>query len=118
MSHAVDLYAALTEAPDEKARAKIIAEALERFEEQYPRLPDMATQGHVREAGLRLQKEIEQVRKEIEQVRKETEQMRADLRTEIEQVRANVIKWVVGVVTTNTVVIVAAMLGGFLYIAG
>ncbi len=107
MTKAVDLYAALTEAPDEKARAKIIAEALERFEEQYPHLPDVATQGHLRETELRLQKEIEQVRAdlrtEIEQVRKEMEQMRAD-----------VIKWVVGMVTSNTVVVVAAVA----YLAG
>jgi uncharacterized protein involved in exopolysaccharide biosynthesis len=88
----------------------VIAEAFERLEERYPHLPDLATQGDVREAALRLQKEIEQVRaglsatelglrKEIEQVRadlratelglrKEIEQLRAELKADIEQLRA------------------------------
>jgi hypothetical protein len=114
MSSSVALYEALTSAPDERARARVIAEAFERLEERYPHLPDLATQGHLRESELRLRKEIEQVRaelreselrlkKEIEQVRaelreselrlkKEIEQVRADLSKEIEQVRANVSK--------------------------
>jgi hypothetical protein len=35
------------------------------LEERYPHLPELATQGHVRESELRLQKEIEQVRAEV-----------------------------------------------------
>jgi vacuolar-type H+-ATPase subunit I/STV1 len=104
MSSSVALYEALTSAPDERARARVIAEAFERLEERYPHLPDLVTHGHLRETELRLQKEIEQVRadlsKEIEQVRaelreaelrlqKEIEQVRADLTRAIEQVRAD-----------------------------
>ncbi|EGV17061.1 coiled-coil domain-containing protein [Thiocapsa marina] len=104
MSSSVALYDALTSAPDDRARARVIAEAFERLEERYPHLPDLATQGHVRESELRLQKEIEQVRaglretelrlkKDIEQLRAELkadiEQLRAELKADIEQIRAD-----------------------------
>lgn len=100
MSSVVALYDALASAPDERARARVIAEAFERLEERYPHLPELATQGHVRESELVLRKEIQQVRAgleiKIEQVRKEIEQVRAYLRAtelrlqkEIEQVRAD-----------------------------
>ncbi|MEY6433685.1 coiled-coil domain-containing protein [Thioalkalicoccus limnaeus] len=91
MTSSVALYEALTSAPDERARARVIAEAFERLEERYPHLPELATQGHVRESELRLQKEIERVRAElkldIEQIRAEIEQVRAELKLDIEQVR-------------------------------
>ena len=121
MSSSVALYEALTNAPDDRARARVIAEAFERLEERYPHLPDLATQGHVRESELRLQKEIEQVRAEIEQVRAEVEQVRAGLREtelrllkEIEQVRGEVartkvdlIKWIVPLMFAQVAAIAA-----------
>ena len=92
MTSSVALYEALTTAPDERTRARVIAEAIERLEERYPHLPDLATQGHVREAELRLQKEIEQVRAELREtelrLKKEIEQVRAELKSDIEQIRA------------------------------
>ncbi len=88
MTSSVALYEALTSATDDHARARVIAEAFERLEERYPHLPDLATQGHLRETELRLQKEIEVVRREIEVVRREIEQIRAELKADIEQVRA------------------------------
>ncbi|MFB1486516.1 MULTISPECIES: DUF1640 domain-containing protein [unclassified Thiocapsa] len=99
MSSSVALYEALTTAPDDRTRARVIAEAFERLEERYPHLPDLATQGHVRESELRLQKDIEQVRAELRatelRLQAEIEQVRTDLRAtelrlqgEIEQVRA------------------------------
>ena len=94
MISSVALYEALTTAPDDRTRARVIAEAFERLEERYPHLPELATQAHVRESELRLQKEIEQVRAEIEQVRAELkayiEQIRAELKLDIEQVRAEI----------------------------
>jgi hypothetical protein len=63
----------------------VIAEAFERLEERYPHLPDLATQGHVRESELRLQRDIEQVRADL---KGDIEQVRADLKGDIEQVRA------------------------------
>jgi len=96
MPSVIDLYERLSTAPDDKTRAKIIAEAFEALEERYPHLGDMATRQDLRETELRLLKEIEQVRAnlrvEIEQVRVEIEQVRADLSKEIEQVRADLSK--------------------------
>jgi len=111
MGSVVALYEALASAQDERARARVIAEAFERLEERYPNLPELAAQGHLREGELRLQKDIELVRaelketelrlqKEIELVRaelKETElrlqkeivQVRADLTVQIEQLRGD-----------------------------
>ncbi|MGZ8245791.1 hypothetical protein, partial [Methylomagnum sp.] len=59
---ALHIYEQLTEAPDERTKAKVIAEAFGQLEERYPHLKEIATQGHVRESELRLQKEIEGVR--------------------------------------------------------
>lgn len=85
MTSSVALYEALTTAPDDRARARVIAEAIERLEERHPHLPDLATQGHIREAELRLQKEIEQVRADL---KSNIEQLRAELKADIEQIHA------------------------------
>ena len=94
MSAALRLYEQLTEAKDDKTRARLIAEAFDELEDRFPQLADLATQGHVRESELRLQKEIEVVRKEIEVVRKEIEVVRKEIKEaegrlgkEIEQIR-------------------------------
>jgi chromosome segregation ATPase len=87
MTSSVALYEALTTAPDDRARARVIAEAFERLEERYPHLPELATQAHVRESELRLQKEIEQVRAEL---KSDIEQVRADLKLDIEKVRGDI----------------------------
>ena len=118
MTSSVALYEALTSAPDDRTRARVIAEAFERLEERYPHLPDLATQGHVRESELRLQKEIEQVRAELREselrLKKEIEQVRADLSKEIEQIRAEIarakvdmLKWIVPLMIGQVVVIAA-----------
>ncbi len=129
MTSVVALYDALTAAPDDRARARVIAEAFERLEERYPHLPDLATQGHVREAELRLQKEIAQVHAElkldIEQVRsdlratelslkKDIEQLRAELKLDIERVRGEVartkidlLKWIVPLMFAQVAAIAA-----------
>jgi hypothetical protein len=122
MKSSVALYEALTSAPDERARARVIAEAFERLEERYPHLPDLATQGHLRETELRLQKEIEQLRADltlaIERVRadlsKDIEQVRADLSKEIEQVRGDIarakvdmLKWMVPLMLGQVALIAA-----------
>jgi dynactin complex subunit len=92
MTSSVALYEALTSAPDERTRARVIAEAFERLEERYPHLPELATQGHLRESELRLKKDIEQVRAELREtelrLQKEIGQLRADLSKDIEQSRA------------------------------
>ena len=118
MSSVVALYEALTSAPDERSRARVIAEAFEDLEDRYPHLPDLATQGHVREAELRLQKEIEQVRADMRatelRLQKEIEQVRADLTLKIEQVRGEVartkidlLKWLVPLMLAQVAAIAA-----------
>ncbi len=67
MTVALRLYEQLSEATDDKTRARLIAEALGSLEERYPQLGEVATHAHGRESELRLQKEIEVVRKEIKQ---------------------------------------------------
>jgi hypothetical protein len=61
MSAALDLYAKLTETTDEKERAHLIAAAFDALQARFPQISDLATQGHVRETELRLQKEIKEV---------------------------------------------------------
>ena len=65
MTSSVAVYEALTTAPDDRACARVIAEAIERLEERYPHLPDLATQGHLRESELRLQKEITHIKLDL-----------------------------------------------------
>jgi wyosine [tRNA(Phe)-imidazoG37] synthetase (radical SAM superfamily) len=112
MSAALRLYEQLTEAKDDKTRARLIAEAFDELEDRFPQLADLATQGHVRESELRLQKEIEVVRKEIkevegrlrkeiEAVRKETEQIRLEtkaLEVRLTQATHRQTMWIIGAV--------------------
>ena len=112
MSAALRLYEQLTEAKDDKTRARLIAEAFDELEDRFPQLADLATQGHVRESELRLQKEIEVVRKEIkevegrlrkeiEAVRKETEQIRLETKTlevRLTQAMHRQTMWIIGAV--------------------
>jgi len=122
MSSVVELYEALSTAPDDRTRARVIAEAFERLEDRYPHLPELATQGHVRESELRLQKEIEQVQAnlklEIQQVRAELkleiEQLRSELKLDIERVRGEVarvkidlLKWLVPLMFAQVAAIAA-----------
>lgn len=122
MSSVVELYEALSTAPDDRTRARVIAEAFERLEDRYPHLHELATQGHVRESELRLQKEIEQVQAnlklEIEQLRAELkleiEQLRSELKLDIERVRGDVarvkidlLKWLVPLMFAQVAAIAA-----------
>lgn len=95
---ALHLYEQLTEAPDDKAKAKIIAETLSQLEDHFAAVGDVATRSQVRETELRLQKEIKEAEvrlhkelKEIEaQLRKEIKEIEAELRKDIEQVRLEI----------------------------
>jgi hypothetical protein len=126
MSSVVELYEALSTAPDDRTRARVIAEAFERLEDRYPHLPELATQGHVRESELRLQKEIEQVqanlkleieqlrsevKREIEQLRSELkrdiEHLRSELKLDIAQVKIDLLKWLVPLMFAQVAAIAA-----------
>jgi hypothetical protein len=92
MPSVVELYEALASAPDDRARARVIAEAFERLEERYPHLPDLATQQHLRETELRLQREIEQVRADLTL---QIEQLRGEFKIDIERSRNSLLAWLV-----------------------
>ncbi|WP_295408074.1 DUF1640 domain-containing protein [uncultured Thiocystis sp.] len=111
MSSVVALYEALTSAPDDRTRARLIADAFERREDRYPHLPELATQGHVRESELRLQKKIAQVQANL---KIEIEQVRADLKLDIERLRGEVarikidlLKWLVPLMFAQVAAIAA-----------
>ncbi|NCC26954.1 MAG: DUF1640 domain-containing protein [Gammaproteobacteria bacterium] len=92
MRSVVELYEALASAPDERARARVIAEAFERLEERYPHLPELVTQDHLRESELRLTREIEQVRADLT-IR--IEQLRGEVMAAIERSRNTLLLWLI-----------------------
>ncbi len=85
MSAALQLYTQLTEASDDKTRARLIADAFDALEARFPQIMDLATQGHVRESELRLQKEIKEVEARLQ---KEIKEVEARLQKEIKEVDA------------------------------
>ena len=105
MSAALRLYEQLTEAKDDKTRARLIAEAFDELEARFPQLTDLATQGHLRESELRLRKEIELVRAELREtelrLQKEIEQIRAD----IARAKVDILKWIVPLMVGQVAVI-------------
>jgi len=58
---ALRIYEQLIDAPDDKTRPRIIAEAIGKLEDRYPQLKEVATHPQLRETELRLQKEIKEV---------------------------------------------------------
>jgi hypothetical protein len=90
MSVALKLYEQLTDAADDRERFRLIADAIGMLEDAWPRAGEIARAGDVREAELRLQKEIEVVRKEIAEtegrLRKEIAETEGRLRKELAEV--------------------------------
>lgn len=133
MTSPIQLYEALTSAPDDKTRARIIAEAFERMEKRYPEVKDLATRTALSETELRLQKEIEGVRKEIAGIHQEIAGLHqeiagihkeiagnqkevagihkeiADVRVAVAETKASVLRWVAGLLAGQTAVIIAAL---------
>ena len=91
---ALHIYEQLTDAPDDKTRAWIIAEAIGQLEDRYPQLKEVATQPQLRETELRLQKEIKEVeanlQKEIQQTRLEIKEVEANLQKDIQLTRLEI----------------------------
>ena len=101
MTLAFELYDQINEAPDDRTRFRLLVDAIRALEERWPQPGDIARGADVREAELRLQKEIEVVRKEmkeaelrlqgeIEGVRKEIKEVELRLQGEIEGVRKEI----------------------------
>jgi len=104
----LELYDKLRLAPDEEARARLIAQAFSLLEARYPHLDDLVTtrelstselklikeielvRGEIKETELRLVKEIEAVRAETEKVRGEIKETELRLVKEIEAVRGEI----------------------------
>jgi hypothetical protein len=70
---ALHLYEQLSEATDDKSRAKIIAEAFGELEERYPQIKEIVTTPQLRETELRLQKEIKEVEAKLQMEIREVE---------------------------------------------
>lgn len=133
MVSSVALYEELTNAPDERTRMRLLAEALERLEHHRPLPEGLATTQQLSETELRLRKEIEQLRndteglrkdseglrketeelrKEVQQLRKEVEQLRHEtekVRAEIAYAKADAVKWIAGLLVVQGAAIVGAM---------
>jgi hypothetical protein len=129
---ALNLYEQLAQAPDERTRAKIIAEAFIHLEERYPAIKEVATESQVRETELRLQKEIREVelrlqkeirqvelslQKEIEGVRLEIKEVELRLQRDIKGVevkiaetRSDLVRWVVSVSILQGTLIIGVLL--------
>jgi len=84
----LELYDKLRLAPDEEARARLIAQAFSLLEARYPHLDDLVTTRELSTSELKLIKEIELVRAETEKVRGELKETELRLVKEIEAVRA------------------------------
>ncbi len=135
MGYAVRVYEAFK---DDEVKAKVLAEFIEKVEEainnnqlatrQDLNVQELKLTKEIKEVELKLTKEIEQVRadltKEIEQVRadltKEIEKVRAELRLEIEkvrvemqQVKTSILKWLIGLLLTQTITIIGVIAGLF-----
>ncbi len=87
----IDLYERLSSAPDERPRAKVIAEAFEMLDDRYPQLQEMVTQQDLQRTERVLTNANAEIRLGIEQVRADLttriEEIRADLTANIEQLR-------------------------------
>ena len=139
MNVALRVYEQLTDAGEDKHRARVIADGFEQMEERYAPLRDTATQGHLRETELRLQKEIREIEgklqkeirevelkltKEIESVRLEIREVEMKLTREIEGVRldvksletqgqknrADLVRWVVAVGMLQTTLVIGVLM--------
>ena len=79
MGLAHKLYDQIDAAPDDRARFRLMADAIGQLEQRWPRAGEMARRSDVREAEPRLEVQPAEVRKEIEVVRKEIVQGKTDL---------------------------------------
>ncbi|MBK1706271.1 hypothetical protein [Halochromatium glycolicum] len=96
MSAALDLYAKLTEATDEKERAHLIASAFDALEARFIQINEQATQGHVRENELRLQKEIKEVGARLQEQLKDIELQIKQFEVNLHQAMAAQTCWLLG----------------------
>ena len=107
MGLALKLYEQIEQAPDERARFRIIIDAIGQLEEAWPRPGEVARTTDVREAELRLQLEIEGVRKEIKEVELRLQAEIGGVRKEIVQSKNDLLKWLVPLMFAQVAAIAA-----------
>ena len=124
MGYAVRIYEAFKE---DEVKAKVLAEFIEKVEEainnnqiatrQDLNVQELKLTKEIKEVELRLTKEIERVRadltKEIEQVRGELRLEIEKVRVELHQVKASILKWLIGLLLAQTVTIIGVIVGLF-----
>ena len=96
MSAALKLYTQLTEASDDKTRARLIADAFDALEGRFPQITDLATQGHVRKSELRLQKEIKEVEARLQERIARIEVQIKQVEVNLHQAIAAQTRWLIG----------------------
>ena len=117
----IDVYEQLLSAPDDKTRARVIATALERLEDRYPELKDLATATGIRETELRLLKEIELIRTDMHQFKQliradmphtelRLQKEITDIHLKIESTRTQV-QWMVALFFTFAFALIVAIFG-------
>ncbi|MEW6527405.1 MAG: hypothetical protein AB1444_12170 [Spirochaetota bacterium] len=131
MGFAIKVYEAFK---DDEVKAKVLAEFIEKVEEainnnQVATRQDLhvqelklvkeieLTRAEIKEVELKLTKEIEQVRAEMKETEmkltKEIEQVRAELKVEIQQTKVSLLKWLIGLLLTQTITIIGVIIGLF-----
>jgi len=117
MGFAIKVYEAFK---DDEVKAKVLAEFIEKVEEAINN-NQVATRQDLNVQELKLTKEIKEVElkltKEIEQVElkltKEIEQVRAEMKVEIQQTKVSLLKWLIGLLITQTITIIGVIVGMF-----
>lgn len=113
MGFAIRVYEAFK---DDEVKAKVLTEFIEMVEQAIMN-NQLATRQDVTLSELKLTKEIEQVRAELRETElkltKEIEEVRAELKIEINQTKVSLLKWLIGLLITQTVTIIGVIIGLF-----
>ena len=106
---ALKLYDQIEQAPDERARFRVIIDAIGQLEEAWPRPGEVARTTDVREAELRLKREIEGVLEETRNRCHEARQAELRLETALEQTKYDLLKWMMVPLTLAQILAIAAL---------
>jgi hypothetical protein len=126
MTTAQQLYERLTQAGEEEARARILADAIGGIEERWMSFDALATKAQVSDVELRLTKEIETLRKETHEMdarltekihemdgrlSREMKELEVRMVSRMGEFKADTIKWVAGMLVVQTGVIIGVLVG-------
>jgi hypothetical protein len=102
---ALHLYEQLTEAADDKARAKVIAETFGRLAERYPQFRELATPEHIQESELMLKKEIEVLASRLNQIEFQLSKEITDTKVKITDTCSTLILWIGSIAILQTIIL-------------